>query len=52
MKIAGKTFESGGSIIHRDNKYMVDFVKYLGKFNYVGFLLWGIPYIATPARNG
>ena len=32
VKIAGKTFESGGSIIHRDNKYMVDFVKYLGKF--------------------
>ena len=34
VKIAGKTFESGGSIIHRDNKYMVDFVKYLGKFTY------------------
>ena len=34
VKIAGKTFESGGSIIHRDNKYMVDFVKYLGKFTW------------------
>ena len=34
VKIAGKTFESGGSIIHCDNKYMVDFVKYLGKFTW------------------
>ena len=33
VEIAGKTFESGGSIIHPDNKHMVDFVKHLGKLN-------------------
>jgi len=32
IEIAGKRFESGGSIIHPDNKYMGDFVKLLGKF--------------------
>ena len=32
VEFAGKRFESGGSIIHPDNKYMVDFVKQLGKF--------------------
>ena len=32
VEIAGKFFESGGSIIHPDNKYMGDFVKLLGKF--------------------
>ena len=31
VEIAGKKFESGGSIIHPDNKYMGDFVKHLGK---------------------
>ena len=31
VEIAGKRFESGGSIIHPDNKYMGDFVKLLGK---------------------
>ncbi|KAL9979252.1 hypothetical protein ACROYT_G016887 [Oculina patagonica] len=30
MEVAGKSFESGGSIIHPDNKYMGDFVKLLG----------------------
>ena len=32
IEIAGRIFESGGSIIHPDNKYMGDFVKLLGKF--------------------
>ena len=32
IEIAGKIFESGGSVIHPDNKYMGDFVKLLGKF--------------------
>ena len=32
IEIAGKSFESGGSIIHPDNKHMGDFVKLLGKF--------------------
>lgn len=32
VEIAGKRFESGGSIIHPDNKHMVNFVKHLGKF--------------------
>ena len=31
IEIAGKSFESGGAIIHPDNKYMGDFVKLLGK---------------------
>lgn len=31
-EITGKRFESGGSIIHPDNKYMGDFVKRLGTF--------------------
>ena len=30
VEFAGKRFESGGSIIHPDNKYMGDFVKHLG----------------------
>lgn len=30
VEIAGKRFESGGSIIHKSNKYMADFVEYLG----------------------
>lgn len=30
VEVAGKRFESGGSIIHPDNKYMGDFVKQLG----------------------
>lgn len=30
IEIDGKRFESGGSIIHPDNKYMGDFVKLLG----------------------
>ncbi|RMX61282.1 hypothetical protein pdam_00007363 [Pocillopora damicornis] len=29
VEIAGKRFESGGSIIHKSNKYMADFVEYL-----------------------
>ena len=32
IEIAGKIFESGGSVIHPGNKYMGDFVKLLGKF--------------------
>ena len=32
VEIAGKRFESGGSIIHPKNKYMGDFVKYLGTY--------------------
>ena len=31
VEIAGKKFESGGSIIHPKNKYMGDFVEKLGK---------------------
>ena len=31
VEIAGKKFESGGSIIHPKNKYMGNFVKKLGK---------------------
>lgn len=38
IEIAGKSFESGGSIIHPDNKYMGDFVKLLGKFVYDRFI--------------
>ena len=33
MEIAGRRYESGGSIIHPANKYMGDFVKHLGKLN-------------------
>ena len=33
VEVAGKRFESGGSIIHPDNKHMADFVKHLGKPN-------------------
>ena len=32
VEIAGKRFESGGSIIHKSNKYMADFVEYLGTY--------------------
>lgn len=40
IEIAGKSFESGGSIIHPDNKYMGDFVKLLGKFVYDRFIYY------------
>ena len=32
VEVNGRNFESGGSIIHERNKYMVDFLKLLGKF--------------------
>ena len=31
VTINGESIESGGSVIHSSNKYMVDFVKELGK---------------------
>lgn len=38
VEVAGKRFESGGSIIHPDNKYMGDFVKQLGKLMFAKLL--------------
>ena len=43
IDFCGHTYESGGSILHTSNKYMVDFAQQFGEGYYSSFLIFGFP---------